>query len=192
MNKTITFENWDDLSILCMDLSEITKMWYNEVLERQVLFAWKGRYVWKEFLYYNTGIWLYPFLVNFANRFCLYFHYHCDVLVANDSWLRCLIRQVWIAWSKDSTRSRRSLSITPQSLCWWMAADKELWKLLDISHDKFIRTTDDYHEVVAQVFERLLLKMIFISEYSGWYSVSDGEFLHETNLRKFSETKLEM
>ena len=34
---------------------------------------------------------------------------------------------------------------------------KELWQLLDISYDKFIRTTDDYHEkVVAQVFERLL------------------------------------
>ena len=38
---------------------------------------------------------------------------------------------------------------------------KDLWQLLDISYDKFIRTTDDYHEkVVAQVFERLLEKVM--------------------------------
>ena len=27
---------------------------------------------------------------------------------------------------------------------------KDLWKLLDISYDKFIRTTDDYHEKAVQ------------------------------------------
>ena len=61
---------------------------------------------------------------------------------------------------------------------------KELWKLLDISYDKFIRTTDDYHEkVVAQVFERLLAQDdIYLGEYSGWYSVSDEEFFTESQL----------
>ncbi len=34
---------------------------------------------------------------------------------------------------------------------------KELWKLLDISDDKFIRTTDDYHEKgCSWCLERLL------------------------------------
>ena len=61
---------------------------------------------------------------------------------------------------------------------------KELWNLLDISYDKFIRTTDDYHEkVVAQVFERLLAQDdIYLGEYSGWYSVSDEEFFTESQL----------
>ena len=53
-----------------------------------------------------------------------------------------------------------------------------------ISYDKFIRTTDDYHEkVVAQVFERLLEQGdIYLGEYSGWYSVSDEEFFTESQL----------
>lgn len=63
---------------------------------------------------------------------------------------------------------------------------KELWKLLDISYDKFIRTTDDYHEkVVADVFEKLLAQDdIYLGEYSGWYSVSDEEFFTESQLEE--------
>ena len=75
--------------------------------------------------------------------------------------------------------------ITPQEYVDSMAVDvKDLWQLLDISYDKFIRTTDDYHEkVVAQVFERLLEKGdIYLGEYSGWYSVSDEEFFTESQL----------
>ena len=75
--------------------------------------------------------------------------------------------------------------ITPQAYVDGMVVGvKELWKLLDISYDKFIRTTDDYHEkVVAQVFERLLAQDdIYLGEYSGWYSVSDEEFFTESQL----------
>lgn len=75
--------------------------------------------------------------------------------------------------------------ITPKAYVDDMAVGvKELWKLLDISYDKFIRTTDDYHEeVVAQVFERLLEKGdIYLGEYQGWYSVSDEEFFTESQL----------
>ena len=63
---------------------------------------------------------------------------------------------------------------------------KELWELLDISYDQFIRTTDDYHEkVVADVFERLLSQDdIYLGEYSGWYSVSDEEFFTESQLEE--------
>ena len=75
--------------------------------------------------------------------------------------------------------------ITPQEYVDGMVVGvKELWKLLDISYDKFIRTTDDYNEkVVAQVFERLLAQDdIYLGEYSGWYSVSDEEFFTESQL----------
>lgn len=75
--------------------------------------------------------------------------------------------------------------INPQAYVDGMAVGvKELWKQLDISYDKFIRTTDDYHEkVVADVFEKLLAQDdIYLGEYSGWYSVSDEEFFTESQL----------
>ncbi|GGE25177.1 methionine--tRNA ligase [Streptococcus himalayensis] len=77
--------------------------------------------------------------------------------------------------------------ITPQEYVDGMADEvKKLWELLDISYDKFIRTTDDYHEtVVAEVFERLLAQDdIYLGEYSGWYSVSDEEFFTESQLEE--------
>lgn len=77
------------------------------------------------------------------------------------------------------------LNVTPQEYVDKMAADvKKLWKTLDISYDKFIRTTDDYHEAaVQQIFEQLLDQGdIYLGEYEGWYSVSDEEFFTETQL----------
>ena len=61
---------------------------------------------------------------------------------------------------------------------------KSLWQTLDISHDKFIRTTDPEHKaVVGKIFEKLLNNGdIYLGEYTGWYSVSDEEFFTETQL----------
>ena len=75
--------------------------------------------------------------------------------------------------------------ISPQAYVDGMAVGvKELWQILDISYDKFIRTTDNYHEkAVADVFEKLLAQDdIYLGEYSGWYSVSDEEFFTESQL----------
>ena len=66
-----------------------------------------------------------------------------------------------------------------------MAEDvKALWRLLDISYDKFIRTTDSYHEeAVQKIFEKLLAQGdIYLGKYAGWYSVSDEEFFTESQL----------
>ncbi|MBQ9942090.1 MAG: methionine--tRNA ligase [Christensenellaceae bacterium] len=48
---------------------------------------------------------------------------------------------------------------------------KELWKLMNISHDDFIRTTDERHEkVVQKIFKKLYDQGdIYKSEYEGWY-----------------------
>ncbi|MCX4367770.1 MAG: methionine--tRNA ligase [Clostridia bacterium] len=48
---------------------------------------------------------------------------------------------------------------------------RELWGLLDISYDKFIRTTDDYHEkAVQKIFEKLYAQGdIYKDEYEGYY-----------------------
>ncbi|EOL44036.1 methionyl-tRNA synthetase [Enterococcus phoeniculicola] len=77
------------------------------------------------------------------------------------------------------------LGVNPQEYVDKMAADvKKLWKTLDISYDKFIRTTDGYHkEAVQKIFDRLLEQGdIYLGEYEGWYSISDEEFFTETQL----------
>ncbi|EOS7788768.1 methionine--tRNA ligase [Enterococcus hirae] len=77
------------------------------------------------------------------------------------------------------------LGVEPQAYVDKMAADvKKLWKTLDISYDKFIRTTDDYHKAAVQkIFDRLVEQGdIYLGEYEGWYSVSDEEFFTETQL----------
>lgn len=64
------------------------------------------------------------------------------------------------------------------------AGMQDLWKTLEISNDKFIRTTDEQHQkVVADIFERFLKQGdIYLDEYEGWYSVPDETFYTETQL----------
>ena len=79
----------------------------------------------------------------------------------------------------------QALGMQPQAYVDKMAADiKELWKKLEITNDKFIRTTDDYHEKAVQnIFEKLLAKGdIYLGKYRGWYSVSDEEYFTESQL----------
>lgn len=79
----------------------------------------------------------------------------------------------------------QALGMHPQEYVDKMAADiKELWKKLEITNDKFIRTTDDYHEKAVQnIFEKLLAKGdIYLGKYRGWYSVSDEEYFTESQL----------
>lgn len=74
---------------------------------------------------------------------------------------------------------------TPQEYVDGMAADiKQLWKKLEITNDKFIRTTDDYHErAIQKIFQRLLDQGdIYLGKYRGWYSVSDEEYFTESQL----------
>lgn len=63
---------------------------------------------------------------------------------------------------------------------------QKLWEKLEISNDKFIRTTDEDHKkVVAKIFEKLLAQGdIYLDQYSGWYSVSDEEFFTESQLQE--------
>ena len=61
---------------------------------------------------------------------------------------------------------------------------KEIWKDLDISYDKFIRTTDDYHvKSVQHIFKQLYDKgEIYKSEYEGWYCTPCESFWTESQL----------
>ena len=66
-----------------------------------------------------------------------------------------------------------------------VATLKEVWELLDISYDKFIRTTDDYHEAaVRKIFDKLYEQGdIYKSEYEGWYCTQCESFWTKTQLK---------
>lgn len=77
------------------------------------------------------------------------------------------------------------LGMQPQAYVDKMAAGiKKLWKTLDITNDKFIRTTDDYHEkAVQKIFQKFIDQGdIYKGKYTGWYSVDDEEYFTESQL----------
>ncbi len=61
---------------------------------------------------------------------------------------------------------------------------KDLWKLLDISYDKFIRTTDDYHVGAVQKIFRKLYENgdIYKSKYKGKYCTPCEAFWTQSQL----------
>lgn len=62
---------------------------------------------------------------------------------------------------------------------------KDLWKLMDISNDRFIRTTDDYHkESVGKIFKKLYEQGdIYKSVYSGKYCTPCESFWTDSQLK---------
>ena len=52
-----------------------------------------------------------------------------------------------------------------------VAGIKDLWQLLNIDYDDFIRTTEERHQKVAQaIFQKIYDQGdIYKSEYEGWY-----------------------
>ncbi|MDB2115994.1 methionine--tRNA ligase [Clostridium paraputrificum] len=65
-----------------------------------------------------------------------------------------------------------------------VAGIKELWEMMNISYDKFIRTTDDYHvKAVQDIFKKLYDKGdIYKSSYEGLYCTPCESFWTETQL----------
>lgn len=65
-----------------------------------------------------------------------------------------------------------------------VAGIKELWKLMEISNDRFIRTTDKQHEEsVQKIFKKLYDQGdIYKSEYEGWYCTPCESFWTERQL----------
>jgi len=56
---------------------------------------------------------------------------------------------------------------------------RDLSKLLNISNDRFIRTTDQGHEQRAQIVWKKLEKYIYKGSYEGWYCSGEEEFFAE-------------
>ncbi|MEZ4705028.1 MAG: methionine--tRNA ligase [Bdellovibrionota bacterium] len=64
-----------------------------------------------------------------------------------------------------------------------------LWEALNISHNDFIRTSQDRHKQGALDFFQRCLDQgdIYEGEYEGWYSVNDEEFLTETHIAELGK-----
>lgn len=77
------------------------------------------------------------------------------------------------------------LKMKPQALADQNSAKfRELASVLDISYDRFIRTTDKAHEQRAQIIWKNLQKDIYKSKYTGWYCVGDEAFFTETVVKE--------
>ena len=75
--------------------------------------------------------------------------------------------------------------MTPKAFVDKTAGDiKTIWDLMNTSYDKFIRTTDDYHEKqVQKMFKKMYDKGdIYKSEYEGWYCTPCESFWTDSQL----------
>lgn len=77
------------------------------------------------------------------------------------------------------------MGITPKKYVDKIAGEiKTIWDLMNTSYNKFIRTTDDYHEkTVQKIFKKLYDQGdIYKSEYEGHYCVPCETFFTQTQL----------
>lgn len=61
---------------------------------------------------------------------------------------------------------------------------REAWKKLNISHDDFIRTTEERHKNACIAFFKKVLEAGFIhkGQYEGWYCLPDEKFLLDSEV----------
>jgi methionyl-tRNA synthetase len=68
-----------------------------------------------------------------------------------------------------------------------VAKHHEMWRKLDISHDDFIRTTEQRHRLgVLELIRRIQERMpddIYLGEHSGWYCQNEETFVPDNQVR---------
>ena len=69
---------------------------------------------------------------------------------------------------------------------------RNLSKILNLSNTDFIRTTETRHKNTVQYLWKELEKNdeIYLSKYSGWYSVSDEAFYNEDEIEDLNGVKI--
>ena len=69
---------------------------------------------------------------------------------------------------------------------------KDLSKTLNLTNNDFIRTTEDRHKKSVQFLWNELKKNgdIYLSKYSGWYSVSDEAFYNDDEIEELDNKKV--
>lgn len=79
----------------------------------------------------------------------------------------------------------RDLGMTPRALADEMSGHfRDLFDKLDITYDRFIRTTDeDHHRASRAIWEAMAAKGdLYLDRYEGWYSVRDEAYYDEKEL----------
>lgn len=82
-------------------------------------------------------------------------------------------------------KAAREIGLSPKELADKVVVRfKDLWKLLDISYNDFIRTTEPRHErAVVSFYEKIYEKGdIYLGEYEDWYCVPCESFWTEKEL----------
>ena len=90
-------------------------------------------------------------------------------------------------------RSAEKAGKKPKEFCDQISQTfKDLSKTLNLSNTDFIRTTEDRHKKTVQHLWSLLEKNddIYLSNYSGWYSVSDEAFYNEDEIEEIEGKKI--
>ena len=79
----------------------------------------------------------------------------------------------------------RDLGVTPRELCDEMSGYfKDLFDLLEIGYDNFIRTTEDSHHAASQALWKAMEASgdLYLDRYEGWYSIRDEAYYDESEL----------
>ena len=79
----------------------------------------------------------------------------------------------------------KNVNLSPKAFVDGVAEQiKDIWKMVGVSYDKFIRTTDEYHEKqVQKIFKKLYEKGdIYKGAYEGWYCTPCESFWTESQL----------
>ena len=82
-------------------------------------------------------------------------------------------------------RAAEKQGISPQQLVDENSAKfRELFDRLELTHDRFIRTTDDDHRRAVEEMVGRLSEAgdIYLGEYAGWYSASDEAYYDESEI----------
>ena len=90
-------------------------------------------------------------------------------------------------------RSAEKQGIEPLVFCNQISQTfRDLSKILNLTNTDFIRTTEERHKKTVQYLWNQLKKNddIYLSKYSGWYSVSDEAFYNEDEIEDIEGNKI--
>ncbi|RJY08459.1 methionine--tRNA ligase [Aurantiacibacter aquimixticola] len=79
----------------------------------------------------------------------------------------------------------RDLGVTPRELADEMSGHfRDLFDVLNISHDRFIRTSEDAHHRASQAIWKAMEANgdLYLDRYEGWYSIRDEAYYDESEL----------
>ena len=90
-------------------------------------------------------------------------------------------------------RSAENKNKDPKTFCDEISKTfEDLTKTLNLSNTDFIRTTENRHKISVQKLWNILEEnnQIYLSKYSGWYSVSDEAFYNEDEVEEKDGSKV--